>query len=52
MPLMHAEDKALQAKSVEMFNGLIEEAQLIAQMASEHADSINKYNHFLIATVR
>lgn len=45
MPLMHAEDKALQAKSVEMFNGLIEEAQLIAQMASEHADSINNYRN-------
>lgn len=46
MPLMHAEDKVLQAKSVEMFNGLVEEAQLIAQMASEHADTINKYNRF------
>lgn len=46
MPLMHAENRELQEKSVEMFNKLAEEAALIKSIASSHASIVQRFGRF------
>jgi uncharacterized protein (DUF924 family) len=46
MPLMHAEDSALQALSLERFSALVGEAQSIQAFAKGHAATIARFGRF------
>ncbi|KAA9130892.1 DUF924 domain-containing protein [Marinihelvus fidelis] len=46
MPLMHAEDPALQALSVEMFTALRDQAESTLEYALEHAGCIHEFGRF------
>ncbi len=46
MPLMHAEDRELQAKSIERFEALAASAETILGFAREHRDIVEGYGRF------
>lgn len=46
LPLMHAEDPALQAKSVERFTALRDAAEQVLAFAREHRDVVARFGRF------
>ncbi|MBB3990573.1 DUF924 family protein [Croceicoccus naphthovorans] len=46
MPLMHAEDSALQDRSVALFAGLVDEVQAIADFARGHRNVVGHFGRF------